>query len=74
MNPVKAKITAHPEDYTWSSYRTILRMTDDRITKPEKILAFFKQNIVRERMFCFILLYLNIFIYIFFLIIHINAL
>ena len=28
--------------YPWSSYRTILRMTDDRITQPEKTLAFFK--------------------------------
>ena len=51
MNPVKAKITAHPEDYPWSSYRTILRMTDDRITQPEKTLAFFKQSIFYYREF-----------------------
>lgn len=51
MNPVKAKITAHPEDYPWSSYRTILRMKDDRITQPEKTLAFFKQSIFYYREF-----------------------
>jgi len=51
MNPVKAKITAHPEDYPWRSYRTILRMTDDRITQPEKTLAFFKQSIFYYREF-----------------------
>lgn len=41
----------HPEDYPWSSYRTILRMTDDRITQPEKTLAFFKQSIFYYREF-----------------------
>ena len=51
MNPVKAKITAHPEDYPWSSYRTILRMTNDRIIQPEKTLAFFKQSIFYYREF-----------------------
>lgn len=32
-------------------YRTILRMTDDRITQPEKTLAFFKQSIFYYREF-----------------------
>lgn len=51
MNPVKAKITEHPEDYPWSSYRTILRITDDRITQSEKTLAYFKESIFYYREF-----------------------
>lgn len=26
LNPVKARMAAHPEDYRWSSYRTVLGM------------------------------------------------
>ena len=41
LNPVKARIAAHPEDYPWSSYKTILQMEDDRITTYEKTLRYF---------------------------------
>ena len=51
MNPVKARITEHPEDYPWSSYRTMLRIADDRITEREKTLSYFKQSIFYYREF-----------------------
>ena len=51
MNPVKAKITEHPEEYPWSSYRTMLRITDDRITQSEKTLSYFKESIFYYREF-----------------------
>lgn len=41
LNPVKAKMVANPEDYQWSSYKTIIRMQDDRITESEKTLSYF---------------------------------
>ena len=42
LNPVKAHMVAHPEDYIWSSYRTILGMTDDRMTERDRTLNYFK--------------------------------
>ena len=51
MNPVKAKITEHPEDYPWSSYRTLLRITDDRITQTEKTMSHFKDSVFHYREF-----------------------
>ena len=51
MNPVKAKVTEHPEDYPWSSYRTILRISDDRMTQSEKTLSYFKESIFYYREF-----------------------
>ena len=48
LNPVKAKIVVHPEDYRWSSYRTIIAMQDDRIVFRYKTLAYFpRQSITR---------------------------
>lgn len=51
MNPVKAKITEHPEDYPWSSYRTMIRISDDRITQTEKTMSYFKNSIFHYREF-----------------------
>lgn len=36
LNPVKARMVANPEDYPWSSYRTMLGMGDDRLTERDK--------------------------------------
>ena len=52
LNPVKARMAAHPEDYRWSSYRTVLGMSDDKITVREKTLGYFKgQSVHRYRDF-----------------------
>ena len=48
LNPVKARMAAHPEDYRWSSYRTVLGMSDDRITVREKTLGYFKGKSVHR--------------------------
>lgn len=48
LNPVKARMAAHPEDYRWSSYRTVLGMSDDRITEREKTLGYFKGKSVHR--------------------------
>ena len=42
LNPVKAKMVCHAEDYKWSSYRTIINMKDDGITTTAKTLGYFK--------------------------------
>ena len=31
INPVKAQMTNYPEDYPWSSYQTMIGLSDDRI-------------------------------------------
>lgn len=41
LNPVKAKMTEHPEDYPWSSYKTIIQMQDDKIAERQKTLSYF---------------------------------
>lgn len=52
LNPVKAKMTEHPEDYPWSSYRTMIGMSDDQITKTYKTMKYFGKNgIMRYREF-----------------------
>ncbi len=52
LNPVKAQMTIHPEDYLWSSYRTMIGIADDRITEKKKTLAYFpKDSIFRYREF-----------------------
>ena len=43
LNPVKAQMTNYPEDYPWSSYQTMIGLSDDRIT--EKIIAGQKRGI-----------------------------
>ena len=34
-------MTEHPEDYKWSSYRTIINLQDDKITEKQKTLSYF---------------------------------
>lgn len=52
LNPVKAKMAAHPEDYKWSSYRAMLALKDDRITERNRTLSYFKnQSVLRYREF-----------------------
>lgn len=52
LNPVKAKMVAHPEDYPWSSYRTMLGICDDKITRSDRTRSFFKdQSVIRYREF-----------------------
>ena len=46
QNPVKAGIVEHPEDYPWSSYRTMLGMNDDKMTDIRRTLAYFRGNAV----------------------------
>ena len=46
LNPVKAGMAEHPENYLWSSYRTMLGLADDRITERRKTLAYFQGNSV----------------------------
>ena len=46
LNPVKARMAAHPEDYKWSSYRTMIALRDDKITERDKTLAYFKDHSV----------------------------
>ena len=36
----------YPEDYLWSSYRTMIGITDDGITERKKTLAYFSKNSV----------------------------
>lgn len=44
VNPVKAQMVRRPEDYKWSSYRTLLGIEDDMLTEREKILSYFHYN------------------------------
>lgn len=44
LNPVKAKMVFHPEDYPWSSYTTILGIKDDGLTDRDKTLAYFGKS------------------------------
>ncbi len=48
LNPVKARITPHPENYRWSSYRTVVGLGDDGITEKAKTLSFFKNSDARR--------------------------
>ena len=52
LNPVKAQMTNYSEDYPWSSYQTMIGLSDDRITEKKKTLAYFPKNsIFRYREF-----------------------
>lgn len=42
MNPVKAKIASHPEDYQWSSYRTLIGMNDLKFVNCNTTWSYFK--------------------------------
>ena len=48
LNPVKARMAAHPEDYKWSSYRTMLGISDDQITVKERTLGYLKGKSVHR--------------------------
>ena len=48
LNPVKAQMTNYPEDYSWSSYRTMIGITDDGITEKKKTLAYFSENSIYQ--------------------------
>lgn len=41
LNPVKAKLVEHPEDYPWSSYRTMLGISDDKMTDTNRTWGYF---------------------------------
>ena len=43
LNPVRAKMVGYPQDYKWSSYKTMIGMEDQRIVEKEKILSYFKK-------------------------------
>lgn len=47
LNPVKANIVKNPEDYRWSSYKSIIGLSEEKIINSEKILSYFKA--VRNR-------------------------
>lgn len=52
LNPVKAGIIEYPENYQWSSYRTMIGLADDRITEKMKTLSYFPGNsVLRYRNF-----------------------
>ena len=52
LNPVKAGMVKYPEEYRWSSYRTMIGLSDDKITMVSKTLAYFKNNsVMRYRKF-----------------------
>ena len=52
LNPVKAGMVKYPEEYRWSSYRTMIGLTEDKITMVSKTLAYFKNNsVMRYREF-----------------------
>ena len=44
LNPVKAGMVENPEDYPWSSYRTMLGMNSDKITQSSRTYAYFEKN------------------------------
>lgn len=46
LNPVKAGIVKYPEEYRWSSYRTMIGLSDDKITSVEKTRSYFQGNSV----------------------------
>ena len=48
LNPVKAQMADYPEDYLWSSYRTMIGITDDGITEKKKTLAYFPKNSIYQ--------------------------
>lgn len=41
LNPVRARMVAHPEDYPWSSYKTLIGMNDDGITSTAYTYGYF---------------------------------
>ncbi|MCD7745236.1 MAG: transposase [Lachnospiraceae bacterium] len=43
LNPVKAKMVDHPEDYEWSSYQALIGMRDRPCVTLERIWSYFKK-------------------------------
>lgn len=43
-NPVKAGIILHPEEYPWSSYRTIIGLGDDKLTYTDRTWRYFHDH------------------------------
>lgn len=43
LNPVKARMVRNPDDYYWSSFRTVVGIDDDRITECDRTLSFFTE-------------------------------
>ena len=48
LNPVKAHMTVYPENYKWSSYSTLIGITDDKITVKERTLDYFTDNKIQK--------------------------
>lgn len=44
LNPVKAGMVENPEDYPWSSYRTIIGIYRDNLSYNSRTYAYFKNN------------------------------
>lgn len=44
LNPVKAQMTNYPEDYPWSSYQTMIGLSDDRITEKKEDTGIFPEK------------------------------
>ena len=51
LNPVKAHIVNDPQEYRWSSYSTIIGISDDKLVTITKTLAYFKNSVIRYRTF-----------------------
>ncbi len=43
LNPVKANMVAHPEDYKWSSYQTLIGMKDLSFVTRDRVLSYFNK-------------------------------
>ena len=48
LNPVKTQMADYLEDHLWSSYRTMIGITDDGITEKKKTLAYFPKNSIYQ--------------------------
>lgn len=44
LNPVKADIVKNPEDYQWSSYRSFVGFSKEKIINKGKILSYFEDR------------------------------
>ncbi|MDD5999113.1 MAG: transposase, partial [Lachnospiraceae bacterium] len=44
LNPVNARIVELPEQYKWSSYSTLVGLTEEPITECDKTLRYFKDK------------------------------
>ena len=51
LTPVKAHSVNDPQEYRWSSYSTIIGISDDKLVTITKTLAYFKNSVIRYRTF-----------------------